>query len=638
MRNIQNVKKSPVSIKIVGLILSEGYQKCKLFVEKLRKYYNKKFLEPVIKGFLEMDWVEYLNKLRKEIGGQTWAVRKGVVVFLDGVFIGGEHELFTRFSLYMFKLPSKEEIKSLAKDEYKNYMRKDNLLYTFFELSLDGDYMGSLLFELRPDLLPKTSVRFAMICNHHNNLGYSYKDSTIHRVCARGWFQGGMLGVGPSAGYLEDESFCYKHDRRGVLSMANFGKDSNMTQFFVTFKPSEWMDEYYVAFGRVVEGSDVLRRLENTKCTYEHPDHEIKVINCGIVGVGFGKSLIPKKKMRGLTVGEPHIDLDTFFGLVMERFDEILFERLDEEVKRLLKGKWMAEMLWQAIQPQLLTREPVADVQDINDRSSEVFDPAAFIKGLYGLRDIPDHYIKEVLHDIINASVDVVETRDMAASIVNFIVNNLDLEGRNRISQKSLVRSVKNIVYGQESNTTVGRSSTSKKDLFQRSIYKVASQATTIRRLLTGYSAYSMSQASFVQEEPRRTFFTQRTEEFKKSTKKVSSVATIRKLLTDYQTVSVQRTSGVEDDDEEDREEDRKEDREEKKKLSPLPHLKSVSEVASHTSTVRKLMTDYKRFSVARNKSRDLQRVATEETADRQSTRESIVGYIWDALFNALKV
>lgn len=635
MRN----KKSPVCIKIVGLILSEGYQKCKIFAEKLRKHYNKNFSEPVIKGFLEMDWVEYLSRLRRDVGGQTWAVRKGVVVFLDGVFIGGEQELFTRFKLYSFELPPKESIKSLAKEEYLSYMRKNNLLYTFFELSLDGEYMGSLLFELRPDLLPKTSVRFAMICNHHNNLGYSYKDSKIHRVCARGWFQGGKLGLGSSAGYFEDESFCYKHDRRGVLSMANCGKDSNRTQFFVTFKPSEWMDEYYVAFGRVVEGSDVLRRLENTKCTYEHPDREIKVVNCGIVDAGFGQSLIPKKRMKGLTVGDPHIDLDAFMGIVMDRFDEILFERLDEEVKQLLKGKWLEQMLWQAIQPQLSTREPIADVVDFNDRSSEVFDPAAFIKGLYGLKEIPDHFITEVLHDIIYASVDVVETREMAASIVDFIISNLDLSGRNRTSQKSLVKNVSNIVYGQASNLTVAPSTSSKRELFQKSVSKVASQATTIRRLLTGYSAYSMSQASYVEEEPKRRS-AQRREEFRKSARQASSVTTIRKLLTDYQTVSVSRTSGIEEDYEEEGEEDDGE-----KKVRPTPGLvqKSVSEVVSHTSTVRKLMTDYKRFSVAHNKrslAGDLQRLETADTGveDRQSTRESVVGYVWDALFNALKV
>lgn len=615
-------------IKIVGLILSEGYQKCKLFAEKLRKHYNKSFSEPATKGFLEMDWADYLNKLRKEVGGQTWAVRKGVVVFLDGVFIGGEDELFTRFKLYVFELPPKESIKSLAKEEYLSYMRKTNLLYTFFELSLDGEYMGSLLFELRPDLLPKTSARFAVICDHHNNMGYSYKDSTIHRVCARGWFQGGKLGQGSSPGYMEDESFCYKHDRRGVLSMANCGKDSNGTQFFVTFKPSEWMDEYYVAFGRVVEGSDVLRRLENTKCTYEHPDHEIKVVNCGIVDVGFGQCLIPKKRMRGLTVGDPHIDLDAFMGIVMDRFDEILFERLDEEVKRRLKGRWMEQMLWQAIQPQLSTRQPVADVSDINDRSSEVFDPTAFIKGLYGLQEIPDHFIKEVLHEIIYASVDAVETRDMAASIVNFIISNLDLDGRNRLSQKSLVRSVKNIVYGQESNMTAGPSNSSKRELFQRSIHQVTSQATTIRRLLTGYSAYSMSQASYVEEEPKRTS-AQRREEFQKGVQEVSYAGTIRKLLTDYQTFSVSRASGVED------EED---DAEEKVRPTHGPLQKSVSEVASHTSTVRKLMTDYKRFSVGHNKRSLEGGQHGVDAEDRQSTRESVVGYVMEALFNALKV
>lgn len=633
MGKIKTAKNIPVSIKIVGLILSESYQKCKIFVEKLRKRYNKKFLEPVSKGYLEMDWVEYLNKLRKEVGGQTWAVKRGVVVFLGGEFLGGEEELFTRFSLYVCDQPTPETIKREATHEYLRYLKHNNLLYTYLELSLDGQYMGSLLFELRVDLLPKTSVWFAMLCDPHNHLGYSYKNTTIYRVCQRGWFQGGKLGLGAAAGFLEDESFCYKHDRRGILSMNNYGKDSNRAQFFVTFKPSQWMDEYYVAFGRVVEGSDVLRRLEFTECSYEHPVHEITISNCGLVGAGFGNNLVVTKKLKGITVGDPHIHLETFMQLVLERFDEILFERLDEEVKRELNGEWIGEMLWQKIQPQLMTRQPIEDVLDINDKSSAIFDPAMFIKGLYGLQEIPDHFIMELLNEIITDSVDVVDTKEIVESIINLIVDNLDLEGhREVLSIKNLVTDVNTIVYGQENSktTTTTRevSTTSIKELFQRSLHKVASQTPTIRKLLTEYSTYSLSQASYAPEEEVReatpNASTNKEQLFKKSAQKVASVSTIRKLLTDYSTLSVSQASVLKDDDEHVEEE----------LTTEVPVRGSLSAVVSHSSTVRKLMMDYKRLSESGTESD----VNEDRGSETSSTRESIVGYIWETLFRSLKV
>lgn len=56
-------------------------------------------------------------------------------------------------------------------------------------------------------------------------------------------------GTATNGGVIPDESYCVPHNRRGVLSMANNGKDSNGSQFIVSLKPNPWMDYYYVAFG-----------------------------------------------------------------------------------------------------------------------------------------------------------------------------------------------------------------------------------------------------------------------------------------------------------------------------------------------------------------------------------------------------
>ena len=75
-----------------------------------------------------------------------------------------------------------------------------------------------------------------------------------------------------------------KHDKRGVLSMGNSGKNSNTSQFFITFAPLKQLDGKHVVFGRVVEGMEVLDVIE-AECredsTDETPKNEIVIVDCG---------------------------------------------------------------------------------------------------------------------------------------------------------------------------------------------------------------------------------------------------------------------------------------------------------------------------------------------------------------------
>uniref|UniRef100_A0A1B6HXX2 PPIase cyclophilin-type domain-containing protein n=1 Tax=Homalodisca liturata TaxID=320908 RepID=A0A1B6HXX2_9HEMI len=446
----------PVALKVNGLILSESYQKCKIYVEKLRKYHRNDFLVPSVKGFLEVDWLEYLSRLRKGIGGQTWAVTKGVVVFVDGIFIGGEEELFSRFcSVYKFKLPGAEAIRAAAKKEYLHYLDKENLIYVYFEIAVSGKFAGTMLFELRADMLPKTSTWFALHCDPSNHMGYSYKGSSIHRICKSGWFQAGRDQV-YNPKFMEDESFCYKHDRRGILSFANEGKCTNRTEFFVTFKPSMWMDQYYVAFGRMVEGSSVLNRIENTKCTYETPDDLITIEDCGLAKVGMGKRMPEMQRMKGLTIGEPHIDPETFMDLIFEKFCAVLFERLDTEVKFKFHQQWIGEMLWERVHAVLYTKIPPPDVLDLKDRSSKEYFMEHYLAGLYGLRDIPDHYIHKILNQLVEDAVERSGIIKMAESIVELILD-LVKKRSEAITQgmvddlvEYVINNVYRIVFGQD--------------------------------------------------------------------------------------------------------------------------------------------------------------------------------------------
>jgi len=80
---------------------------------------------------------------------------------------------------------------------------------------------------------------------------------------------------------FEDENFKCKHLKRGYLSMANSGKNTNGSQFFISFKKTEWLDNAHVVFGCLKNGLEVLNEIENVATDGEKPSHEIKVVECG---------------------------------------------------------------------------------------------------------------------------------------------------------------------------------------------------------------------------------------------------------------------------------------------------------------------------------------------------------------------
>ncbi|XP_052749519.1 peptidyl-prolyl cis-trans isomerase 8 isoform X1 [Galleria mellonella] len=165
----------------------------------------------------------------------------------------------------------------------------------FMDISIGGLPSGRIVFELFNDVAPKTAENFRALCAGDAGVGkvtgkpLTYKGMVFHRVVKDFMIQGGDFtnanGTGGESiygGTFEDETFELKHDQPYLLSMANRGKDTNGSQFFITTQPAPHLDNVHVVFGHVVGGAALVRQLEALPVDRNaRPLQDVTVANCG---------------------------------------------------------------------------------------------------------------------------------------------------------------------------------------------------------------------------------------------------------------------------------------------------------------------------------------------------------------------
>eukprot|EP00995_Heteronema_vittatum_P010351 NODE_579_length_1284_cov_17.198381_g417_i0.p1 GENE.NODE_579_length_1284_cov_17.198381_g417_i0~~NODE_579_length_1284_cov_17.198381_g417_i0.p1 ORF type:complete len:310 (+),score=100.22 NODE_579_length_1284_cov_17.198381_g417_i0:89-1018(+) len=293
---------------LAGRIDDDNYQKTFECTEFLK---NDRPLEYEfnILAMFPVQWEAHLDKIRERFGIERLSSAATCVVYSeDGEHLWCGNDFvdhicgITNFKLFDYPDDSEDPAayKNQAKIRYNQFLRQTGHAFCYLWIAIDGQRASEkVVVELFTDLCPRTCDNFRHLCigdmgevkdtTSGDVIKLHYKDTPFFRIVKDGWIQAGDLVNGKgNGGYsvygavFPDECFSIGHDGEGILGMANNGKNTNASQFYITVGRNSWMDKQYVAFGRVIEGISVIRQIHNLKTRpNQRPQVDVVIEDCG---------------------------------------------------------------------------------------------------------------------------------------------------------------------------------------------------------------------------------------------------------------------------------------------------------------------------------------------------------------------
>jgi cyclophilin family peptidyl-prolyl cis-trans isomerase len=214
-------------------------------------------------------------------------VASALVYGLSGIAIG----------LYIYDANDKKSDMVNAPSDYFHLAEPQGMITerVFMDLSIGGEEPERIVIGMYGRECPNTVKNFTTIAQGTTTSTVtgrplSYEGSKFHRVIPSFMIQGGDFtnfdGTGGESIFgrpFKDESFQHKHTGLGVVSMANRGKDTNTSQFFICVNPTVWLDGKHVVFGQVLHGAATLRKIEALGGRTGAVSKEVKIVKCGVL-------------------------------------------------------------------------------------------------------------------------------------------------------------------------------------------------------------------------------------------------------------------------------------------------------------------------------------------------------------------
>jgi len=223
-------------------------------------------------------------------------IKNIIILLIIAVVVGGGSYL-----AYKYLFNKKIEQKVIVNEEYNNPISdtpkpvnfEDINLQPYFDISIDGENIGRVVFQLFDEEVPKTCKNFRYLCSKglFNENKPSYQDVEFHRIIKDFMIQGGDITRGDGTGgysmygeQFSDENFNLTHNQPGMLSMANSGPNTNNSQFFITIKKTPWLDNKHVVFGIIISGFDIIKKIESIDTDgSDKPLKKVVISKCGLL-------------------------------------------------------------------------------------------------------------------------------------------------------------------------------------------------------------------------------------------------------------------------------------------------------------------------------------------------------------------